>query len=68
MNEVWTVSKQVVDSVDAILSMDIQYVKKGNVVTVSKGTQIKVDLRRGYALVGKDHVTIGEHEYNLLDC
>jgi phage gp45-like len=52
--------------VDAVLILDIEYTKKGNRISIKKGTKIKVDMCRDIALIDNDHVQVEGSQYTVI--
>lgn len=49
-----------------VLTKDLKYVKDNQNIRIKKGSEILVDVDRGIALIGLDHIMIYPEEYKLL--
>lgn len=55
-----------VSVVSALLVKDISFNKEGLEVIIPSGTHVKIDIERGIALVGRDHLEVFEDEWKVV--
>lgn len=53
-------------TVHAFLTVEIVYNKDGNEIKVPRNTAILVDIDKGVALIGNDHVDVTSDEFQVL--